>query len=260
DLTHKKELFKAVEGSEIVYLTLGFEKYSAKVWRRKWPVLMKRTIEACKKYGSKLVFFDNIYMYDCAAIDNMTEQTVINPCSRKGKIRAEVAKMVTDEFQQNELNAVIARSADFYGPQAGNSILGQTVIQRLEKDKKALWMADTKKVHNFTFTLDAAKATALLGNTPDAYNQVWHLPTDHTKLTGSEWIELIAKELDKKPAYRTLPIWLMKAAGIFVPMMRELKEMAYQYDRNYFFNSAKFEEAFDVSPTTPIAGIRQVLR
>jgi hypothetical protein len=39
-----------------------------------------------------------------------------------------------------------------------------------------LLMANKK--HSFIYTPDAAKATAILGNTPDAYNQVWHLPTD----------------------------------------------------------------------------------
>lgn len=260
DLTRKTELFSAVAGSDIVYLTLGFEKYSAKVWREEWPALMQNTIEACKKHGAKLVFFDNVYMYDCDSIGNMTEETPVNPCSEKGEIRAEVADMVADEFRQKDLSALIARSADFYGPGADNSVLEQTVIQNLKNGKKAMWMADAKKIHNFTFTRDAAKATGLLGNAPNAYNQIWHLPTDHTKLTGSEWIDLIANEMSVNPDYRTMPPWMMGLLGIFMPIMKELKEMAYQYDRDYFFNSAKIEEAFGITPTTPVQGIRQTLK
>lgn len=260
DLTRKTELFSAVAGSDVVYLTLGLEKYSTEEWAEKWPALIENVIGACKKHSSRLVFFDNIYMYDCDAIGNMTEETPINPCSQKGEIRAEVAKMVIDEFQKDELNAIIARSADFYGPGAHNSILEQTVIKNLKKGKKAMWMADAGTVHNFTFTPDAAKATALLGNSPNAYNQVWHLPTDHSKLTGRDWIELIAKEMDAKPAYRTLSIRMMGLLGYFMPIMKELKEMAYQYDRDYFFNSTKFEETFGVTPTTPEDGVRQMLR
>src|SRR3712207_252090 len=63
DLSDKSQVDKAVAGSEIVYVTVGFE-YDTKVWREKWPALMKNVIEACKKYKAKLVFFDNVYMYD----------------------------------------------------------------------------------------------------------------------------------------------------------------------------------------------------
>ena len=80
--------------------------------------------------------------------------------------------------------ALIARSADFYGPDIENSILMETVYKNLKKGKKASWFADADKKHSFTYTPDAAKATALLGNTPDAYNQIWHLPTDKNTLTG----------------------------------------------------------------------------
>jgi nucleoside-diphosphate-sugar epimerase len=259
DLTNKDELYKAVAGSDVAYLTLGFEQYNSKVWREKWPPLIQHTIEACKKYDSKLVFFDNIYMYDCNSLGNITEDTPINPCSEKGKVRAKIAKMVINEFQQDELDAVIARSADFYGPNAANSVFSQTVIPNLKKGKKANWIADADKVHNFTYTVDAAKATALLGNTPEAYNQIWHLPTNHNKLTGEDWINLIANGLDVPPDYRTIPVWLMSILGAFVPIIREMREMAYQYDRDYFFNSSKFEQAFNFTPTTPEDGIRQTL-
>lgn len=255
DLTKSEQVDKAIEGSEVVYLTIGFE-YNIKVWREKWPKLMQDVIDACKKHQAKLVFFDNVYMYDPNYMHQMTEETPIRPVSKKGEIRAAIANNLLSEVKAGNLTALIARAADFYGLK--NSVLVEMCFKSLQKGKKANWMADASKIHTFTYSPDAAKATAILGNTPDAYGQVWHLPTDKTPLTGKQWIELIAKELNVTPSYRELPKWLMGLLGIFVPILKEFKEMAYQNDRDYFFDSSKFEKRFDFTPTPPQQGIKEI--
>jgi len=258
DLTDSAQVKKAIAGSEVVYLVVGFE-YTTQVWRREWAKLMKTTIEACKENNAKLVFFDNIYMYDADYLGNMTEETPIRPTSKKGEVRTEIAKMLMDEVKAGKLTALIARAADFYGPKNDKSFLIEVVPKNFKKGKAANWFANTDKVHSFTFTPDAAKATAILGNTPDAYNQVWHLPTDNQKLTGKQWIELFAKEMNVAPKFSILPVWLVGIIGWFVPFMKEVKEMLYQYDRDYFFNSEKFEKRFDFKPTSYQEGVKKTL-
>ncbi len=258
DLTDAVQVDKAIEGSEIVYVTIGFQ-YKLKVWQAFWPKFMKDVIESCKKHQAKLVFFDNVYMYDPSEIPHMTENSRINPSSKKGKIRAEIARMLMDEVKKGNLTALIARSADFYGPNCKNSV-SQIIIDNFKKGKKGMWLADATKNHNFTYTPDAGVATALLGNTPDAYNQVWHLPSTHEKLTGKQWIEAFAKAMKVKPGYQVLPVWMMGILGVFIPIMKELKEMAYQNDRDYFFDSSKFEKRFNIKPTPVETGIRETVK
>ena len=257
DLTDSVQIDKAIKGSDIVYVTIGFE-YKLKVWQANWPSFMMAVIESCQKHQAKLVFFDNVYLYDPSEIPHMTEESRINPSSRKGKIRAEIAQMILSEVEKGQLTALIARSADFYGPKCMNSMT-QTIIDNLKNGKKAMWLASADKIHNFTFTPDAGKATALLGNTPDAYNQVWHLPTTHDKMTGKQWIEQFAKAAGAEPKYSVLPVWMMGILGIFIPILGELKEMSYQNDRDYFFDSSKFEKRFDLKPTPVELAIRETV-
>jgi len=259
DITLKEDVNKAIKGSSVVYLTVGFP-YSIKVWRENWPPLIRNTIQACKDNGSKLVFFDNIYMYDPDFLDGMNEESPINPPSKKGKIRAELAKMILDEVNAGELKALVARSADFYGPGIKNtSILTETVLDNLANGKKAFWLGKADVKHSFTYTPDAGKATALLGNTLDAYDQVWHLPTSPNPYTGKQWVEVIAQEMNVKPRYMTVPNFMVKAMGLFVPFMKEVAEMMYQYDRNYNFDSSKFEKRFDLKPTPYLEGIKEIV-
>lgn len=259
DLLNSEEIRRAVEGSEIVYVTVGFP-YSAKVWKEVWPKFMTDVIAACKEFNSKLVFFDNMYMYDPKYLDRMTEETPINPPSKKGKVRAEVAQMIMDEVKAGKLTALIARSADFYGPGIKNSsMLNETIIKPLKIGGKANVLGSPNAKHSYTFTPDAGKATALLGNTADAYNQVWHLPTAAEPFTGAQWAWLIASELGVKPRYQRVSTYMVWILGFITPIMKEIQEMMYQNKTDYIFDSSKFEKRFGIHPTPYHIGIKETI-
>lgn len=241
DLTHRSHIFKAVEGSEIVYVTIGFP-YKTSVWEKLWPSFIHNVVNACKYYKARLVFFDNMYMYSTEHLGNMTEETPINPSSKKGKIRANVAQQITREFEANNIDALIARAPDFLS--IHNGVIAQTIYLNLKKGKKALCLASANHKRNVILPTIAAKAVALLGNSPEAYNQVWHLPSTHKALTGKEWTEHFAREIGCEPKYQVLTPFLISLSGLFMPIMREFKEMTYQYVNDYYFDSTKFEKAF----------------
>lgn len=249
---------ESVAGSEVAYLVVGLE-YSLKVWEDKWPRLMRFVIDACIKHNVRLVFFDNIYIYDVNEIGNMTEGSAINPPSRKGEVRKHIYTMLMDEIKAGRLMALIARSADFYGPGNDKSFVNEMVYKNLKKGKRANWFIDPYRKHSFTYTPDAAKATAILGNTADAYNQVWHLPTDQNSITGRELITLFAKELHAPDKVSVMPMWLIRALGFFIPILREMPEMMYQYERDYFFDSSKFDKRFSFRTTTYQEGVKQTI-
>lgn len=257
DLTDPIQTDKAVEGSEVVYVTIAFD-YKTKVWKEKWPLLMKNVIQSCKKHKAKLVFFDNMYMYDPGHMWMMTEETPIKPTSEKGKVRHQVAKMVMDEVSNGSLTALIARAPDFISPT--NSMITISIYEKLKQGKKANWFASAGKIHNFIYWTDAAKGTAILGNTPEAYGQVWHLPSINNKLTANQWMELFAKEMNAKPGMSVMPVWLMGTIGLFVPIIKEFREIVYMYDRDYFFDSSKFEKRFNYKPVSAEIAVKELIR
>lgn len=260
DLMDAKQIRKAIKGSEVAYLTVGLP-YRKKIWEKSWPVLMANVINACEEENCKLVFFDNIYMYDPDHLNGMDETTPINPPSEKGKVRAEIARYVMEAIESGRIRALIARSADFYGPGIYETdILSQTVFEPLSKGKKANWLGSVNYKHSFTYTPDAGRATALLGNSDDAYGQVWHLPTAGDPLTGKEWIEIVAQTMGVEPKYQVAGKFLTRVLGVFSPTMGELTEMVYQYNRDYVFDSSKFEKRFDFQPTLYTTGITEILK
>jgi nucleoside-diphosphate-sugar epimerase len=258
DLTNFEQVKNVVEENSIVYLLPGLT-YNLKVWQEQWPVIMNNSIEACETKNSKLLFFDNVYSYG-RVTGKMKEDSPINPCSKKGEVRAALLELLNSEMKDNKIKALIARSADFYGPYSNSvSMLYIMVISKLMQNKKAQWVINADVKHSFTFTEDCGKALFLLSKNEEAFNQVWHLPTAGPALTGRQFIELISKKLKVEPKFFTLTKWMMGAAGLFDKTLKELYEMLYQYEFDYEFDSSKFHDYFNFNPVSYEIGIEKTI-
>ena len=247
DLTDLDQATRAVAGSSIVHLLVGL-KYSLPIWQEQWPRIMANTIEACKRAGARLVFFDNVYMYG-KVTGPMTEDTPYNPASKKGEVRARIATTLMEEVHAGRLTALIARAADFYGPKNKHSVPNILVFEPLSSKSTPSWLVNAEVPHSFTFIPDAARSLAMLTATDSAWNQVWHLPTAPNPLTGRQFIELAAREFNRAPKFRVLSRPILKLVGLFNSDIRESYEMLYQSDFPYLFDSTKFARAFNFSGT-----------
>lgn len=257
DLLDARATAEAVKGSEVAYLVAGLE-YKASVWQAQWPRVMRNVIDACKQHGTKLVFFDNVYAYGRVE-GAMTEDTPFNPCSRKGEVRAGIATMLLDEMRSGNLQAMILRSADFYGPGAVMSFPHVAVFERLKAGKSPRWIGSPHTVHTFTFTPDAGRAMAVLARSPEAYGQTWHLPTTREPFTGTDFVRLACELAGQPYRLQAVPQWMLKLMGVFIPVLRENEEMMYQLEYDYRFDSSKIESAFDLRPTPYREGIARTL-
>jgi len=255
DLTDPVQALRAVEGSAVVYLCVGLP-YNFRIWRRDWPRIINNTIDACKQTQAKLIFFDNVYMYG-RTDGPMTEDTPYDPSSLKGDLRARLATQIMSEVRKGNITAIIARSADFYGPGTGKtSIPDVLVFQRLLKGQRAQWLVNATVPHSLTYVPDAARALALLGADANAWNQVWHLPTAAPAITGEAFIEQAARILGKPSSFTILAPWMIRVGGLFDRVTAEVYEMLYQYAYDYRFDSLKFEKAYHFTPTTYEEGIK----
>jgi nucleoside-diphosphate-sugar epimerase len=254
DLSDKEQTMRAVASSSVVYLLAGL-KYDHKLWASAWPRIMANTIEACKRAGAKLIFFDNVYMYGKVS-GAMTEETPFNPCSRKGEVRAKIAISLISEWKAGGLTAMIARAADFYGPHAGNGIPNTLVFEPFHKNQKAMCLASDSLPHSYTYTVDAAQALVTLAGSESSWNQTWHLPAAPNPPTGKEFITCAAKEMGVPPKYRVLNRPMVRIFGWFNPMVGEVYEMLYQNDSPYLFDSSKFARTFSFAGTPYAEGIR----
>lgn len=255
DLLDRRQTMDAVSGSDVVYLLAGL-RYDVTVWSEEWPRIMRNTIDACQAANARLIFFDNVYMYGKVS-GPMTEETSFHPCSRKGDIRARIAQSLLNEIRAGHLTAMIARSADFYGPRVRNGIPNILVFDAFSKGRTASWLINDSVPHSFTYVPDAARALTVLSEAHHAWNQTWHLPTAPSPPTGKAFVRMAAEAFGAKPKCRVLGRTSLSLAGWFSRDIRELNEMLYQYDSEYLFDSGKFSRAFGFEPTSYTEGIRK---
>jgi nucleoside-diphosphate-sugar epimerase len=258
DLSIRENAIKAIEGSEIAYFTLGLPMNSD-LWEKQFPVITKNVIEACKIHGAKLVFFDNTYMYP--QDDRiLTEQTPFAPVGRKGRVRQVMADMLLKEIKAGEIEAVICRAPEFYGPGKTQSITNTLVFNNIKENKKVRVPLRDDKLRSLIWTPDASRATALIGNTPDAYNQTWHLPIDGNRLTYKQFITLVSNVYGAELKYTMIPRFIFKIGAMFNKNVKELQELLPRYEYDNIFDDSKFKKRFpDFQVTTYQQGIEQIV-
>ncbi len=258
DLLNLNDVKKATEGSEVVFLLAGLN-YSAKTWKEQWPVVMRNTIEACEMSKSKLVFFDNMYGLNPEHVGDITEETPLGAEGEKGKVRQAILEMLWRAVEEKRITAMVARAADFYGPAAKNSIPNEMIINKMLDGKSPQWLYSGDKAHSFTYIPDAGYATAFLSQQEDAWNQTWNLPTSDEFPSANKIVAEVNKLLGSDKKLSVLPAFAMGLLGIFIPILKEMKENRYQLDQDYRFHSKKIAEKYNLHPTPLVTGLKRSL-
>jgi nucleoside-diphosphate-sugar epimerase len=252
------ETQKAVEGSEIVYLTAGLPIDTA-MWVEQFPLMMRNVIDACAMHNAKLVYFDNTYMYP-QTNELLTEEIRFEPYGEKGRVRGLLAQMLLDAMNEGRVQAIICRAPEFYGPGKTQSITNTTVLDKLRAGESAKVFISDKTLRTLIYTPDASKAMALLGNTSDAYGQTWHLPCDDNRLTYKQLIDIASDILSANSKYTVLKKWQLKLLSFVSKPVRETLELLPRYEDDNLFVSDKFKARFpDFKITSYRDGLAQTL-
>jgi len=242
DLSIREKAIEAVKGSKIAYFTLGLP-ISSDLWEKQFPLILRNVIDACKINHTKLVFFDNTYMYP--QDDRvLTEETAFAPVGRKGRVRREMAEMVVKEIESGELEAVICRAPEFYGPGKTQSITNTLIFNNIKEGKNLKVPLSANKKRSLIWTPDASRATALIGNTPDAFGQTWHLPVDKSHPTYKEFIRMASEIYSRDLKYSVVPKFMFKIGSFFNKSVKELLELLPRYEHDNIFDDSKFRKKF----------------
>jgi len=243
DLLDPVQATRVISGSTHVYLCVGIS-YSYQVWKEQWPVVMKNVIDACAAAHAKLIFLDNIYMYGPSPLQvPFDESHQQEPPSQKGMVRKEIADMLLDAHRAGTVEAVIGRSADFYGPKARSSLLYASFLQNMLKDKNPAWLAKPSTRHTYAYTKDVGRALVALALEGDTYGQVWHLPVGKPILP-EEAADMFGVALGRKFQVQYMSALLKTMLSLFIPILKEVKEMSYQFNNDYVMSWDKFMKRF----------------
>ena len=120
-------------------------------------------------------FCDNLYMYGPGA-SPMTEATPQRATDRKGAQRIRLAADLLARHKRGELEVVIGRSSDYFGPWGehrggGAGLRGDPGRERPRRER-----APSDQSHSLSYLPDLAMAMVVLGDRDEAAGRAWHLP------------------------------------------------------------------------------------
>lgn len=222
----------AAAGAATVYHCMN-PPYVTRVWADLLPRYMDNLIDASARAGARLVVLDNLYMLGRPNGRPLTEDTPMNPCSRKGEIRARAAQRLFEAHRRGDVRAASGRASDFYGPRGTLTGLGDFFWPRALAGKTSYIPFGLDATHTYHYIPDVAAGLATLGCADDAaYGGPWMLPCAPAE-SFRTLVRRLADALGREIALAHVPRWILSGAGLFVPIMRELGEMLYQWDEPF---------------------------
>jgi nucleoside-diphosphate-sugar epimerase len=241
---------EATRGAAVVYHCMN-PSYFASVWAKLVPLYVENLVAGAGRAGARLVVLDNLYMLGRPPDGRLDEDAPPRPRSRKGEIRARAAERLFEAHRKGEVLAVAGRASDFYGPRGTQSHLGDEFWPRVLAGRAGRVAVDPDAVHTYHYVPDVAAGLAALGTAPeDVCGRPWMLPCAPAG-TLRELVGRLSAALGRPIPITTLPRWLMKAAGLVVPILRELDEMAYQWEGPFVVDDRRFRARFPLAPTDP---------
>jgi nucleoside-diphosphate-sugar epimerase len=246
DIMDPEQARRACEGAEVVYHAAQ-PTYTR--WVQEFPAMNSSVAQGAAAAGAKLLFADNLYMY-AQSTDPLTEDSPLSVTGKKGPLRARMAEELLAAHRAGTLRVAIGRSSDYYGPYGLNSVLGERLFAAAVKGKRALWLGSLDVPRSLSYLEDMARAFVILGERQEADGQVWHLPTADP-ISGQQFLELVFAELGLPPKIARLSPGTARVAGVFVPMIRELRELMYQWTAPFVLDASKFQRSFGPFQPTP---------
>lgn len=253
DLYDQANVREVTRDAKVVYQASQPRYYE---WPEKFPVLQKSIIDGLTGSAAKLVIVENLYMYGNANGNPMTEDTLYNAHTRKGRVRAEISTAAFSAHKEGRVRVTSARGGNFFGPWGTDSTMGARVFFPLLRGKPAQLIGRTDLPHTHTYVKDFGRALVILGERDEADGQAWHVPNDQPMMSQGELVRIFAEEAGLERQMRTMGKLMMAIGGLFIPEARETVEMMYEFEKPFIVDSSKFEKAFGMKATP----IRQAIR
>ena len=237
---------EAASGAAVIYQCLN-APYSK--WPRQFPPLQRGVLAAAERLDALLVSLENLYGYGPTGGAPMTEDLPLVASTVKGRTREAMTQELLEARDSGRVHIAIGRASDFFG--AGvteGSTLGERVFGNAVSGRKADFIGDPELLHTYSYVPDIARGLATLGTDERAVDQIWHLAGPET-VTTRHILELIGERVGHPVDSRSVSKLVLRALGVFNPVLRSMVEMTYQFDQPFVLDTSKYTAIFGDSGT-----------
>ncbi len=241
DVTNSSDVRHICKDASIVYICAQ-PAYTN--WIEGFPPIISGIINGLTGSDTRVVFGDNLYMYGSTGGKPINEELPHLATSKKGRLRSQIANMLLE----SDLDVKLLRASDFFGPRVRNSGFGDVVFKSVIEGKSVNVFGKPNLLHSVTYIRDFAKGLVLLGESHNVKESVFHVPNNENTTPG-QFIELIGLELNRKLKVMAAGKIMVSILGLFIPMIKEVKEIMYQWNEPFIVDHSLFIKNFNFTPT-----------
>jgi len=246
DASDAEALSRLAEGADVLYNCANPTDYTQ--WAIVWPPLAASLLTAAERTGAVLAITGNLYPYGPVE-GPMVESLPDAATDAKGRLRARMWADARDAHVAGRLRAVEVRGSDYVGPGVGANGHISRVLPKAMKGRRAWVIGSPDLPHTFTDVLDMGRALVAAAADETAHGQVWHAPSNPAITQRQALTDVLAAAGRPKVAVSGIPTAAMALTARFSGMVRELRELSYQWTRPYVLDDAVSREKLGLEPT-----------
>jgi nucleoside-diphosphate-sugar epimerase len=239
DAVDTAALVKAAAGATTIF-NCAMPAYDR--WPQEFPPLAAAVLTAAQESGADLVTLSNVYGYGAPA-GPFAESMPMAPNTVKGVVRARMWEAAL----ASRVRATEVRASDFLG-KGVVSLFTWLVVPSIVRGLPASFPGDLDADHSWSFTLDVARTLVAASQSPQSWGRAWHAPSSNLSLRA-----LAARAARAvgapEPDLRRMSANELAHVAADVPVMREVMEMTYLFDRPCVLDWAETRQALGVSAT-----------
>lgn len=237
-------LTSLAEGADTVFNCANPGSYPQ--WEREWPPLADALLTAAERSGATLVTLGNLYGYGPVDVP-ISRDLPLAATGHKGRLRNRMWRDALDRHRAGRIRATEVRAADYIGPEvsAAGGMLRRYADATL-RGRTAWVFGDPDVPHTFSDTEDVARLLALVADDDRAWGQAWHVPAAAPRTIRQALTDLAAATGTPAPRLRRVPRSALTLMSPVVPIIRELREVLWQFERPFVLDAEETTRTFGV--------------
>ena len=247
DATNADRLTELARGAHAIHNCANPPAYHK--WAEQWPPLATAILTAAERTGARLVTISNLYAYPKGG-SPMRATDPLDPPTDHGAIRADMWQQALAAHEAGTVRVTEVRASDYFGPGLGDTAhLADRFVPRILAGKTAQVIGDPDVAHSWSYVGDVCRTMATVATDDRALGRPWHVPTLPPK-SPREMGDAMARAAGAHTAKVTrIPRIALRGAALFLPLMRALVHMTYQFDEPFEIDGSDTAETFGLEPT-----------
>ena len=246
DASDPDALSRAAEGASVLYNCANPGDYTT--WTTFWPPMAASLLTAAERSGTVYAITGNLYPYGPVDVP-ITEDLPDAATDTKARLRARLWADALAAHEAGRVRAVEVRGSDYVGRGVGANGHVSRQIPTALQGKTARVIGSAKMPHTWTDVADMARTLVAAAGDETAHGRTWLVPSNAPR-TQEQAINDVLAAAGRPPVRVTaIPAVALAAAGVFSPLVREIRAMSYQFTRPYVVDDSAARAHFGIEPT-----------